>query len=362
MAGHTRPGLARAFAAALTAAAIASTAHTAEMSPAMKTLVAAAEKEGEIVLTFGEGAVGGVEGARKIEAKLNEVYGTKIKVTYTPGPSMPAMASQISMLQAAKQPSPTDVYVGWSRHMPSLHKRKALLPVDWKGLLPGRVDDRIVEFDGTMVKIVTSIPGVFYNTKLAPFRPERMTDFLKPEWKGKIASTTYSANFDVLAGPGMWGPEKAIDYAKKLSGQIAGLVRCNESERISSGEFLAMVPNCAGRDVEDQIRKGAPIANLTPHDFLVKNYTYLAVPKNAVHPSAGTLFIAFILTPEGQAILWDTWGSDLDLFPETHLHAEVAKIEAHYGERLMTADATWQLGNDSGNKAWSEINKILSTR
>ena len=345
-----------------TAIAVSSAAIAAEPSPQLKALAAAAQKEGEVVLNFGEGAVGGLEGSKRIEAKLNQIFGTKIKMIYTPGPSMPAMASQIAMLQAAKQPSPTDVYVGWSRHMPSLYKRKALLPVNWKELLPGRATDDVVELDGTMVKIVTSIPGVFYNTKLAPFKPERMTDFLKPEWKGKIASTTYSANFDVLAGPGLWGPEKAIDYAQKLSGQLAGLLRCNEIERISSGEFLAMVPNCAGRDVEEFAKKGAPVANLTPHDFLVKNYTYLAVPKNAVHPSAATLFIAFILMPEGQSILWDTWGSDLDIFPETQLHKQVVAIETTYGEKLKSADATWQMGNDAGNNAWTQINKILSDR
>jgi ABC-type Fe3+ transport system substrate-binding protein len=355
----------RLFAAAMVAVSasfLTPAAPAAEVSPAMKTLVEAAQKEGEIVLNFGEGAVGGLEGSKRIETKLNQTFGTKIKIVYTPGPSMPAMASQITMLQAAKQPSPTDVYVGWSRHMPALYKRKALQSADWKALLPGRVGDNIVEMDGTAVKIVTSLPGVFYNTKLSPYKPERMTDFLKPEWKGKIAATTYSANFDVLAGPGIWGPEKAIDYAEKLSGQVAGLLRCNEIERISSGEFWAMVPNCAGRDVEEFAKKGAPVANLEPHDFLVKNYTYLGVPKNAPHSHAGTLFIAFILTPEGQSILWDTWGADLDLFPETHLHQQVADIEKSYGEKLKSADATWQMGNDAGNAAWTKINKILSDR
>jgi ABC-type Fe3+ transport system substrate-binding protein len=351
-----------ALATAMVIAMSSPSTFAAELSPQLKALAAAAQKEGEVVLNFGEGAVGGLEGSKRIEAKLNQTFGTKIKITYTPGPSMPAMASQIAMLQAAKQPSPTDVYVGWSRHMPSLYKRKALLAADWKALLPGRVTDDIPEFDNTVVKIVTSIPGVFYNTKLSPFKPERMIDFLKPEWKGKIAATTYSANFDVLAGNDLWGPDKAIDYAEKLSGQVAGILRCNEIERISSGEFLAMVPNCAGRDVEEFAKQGAPVANLTPRDFLVKNYTYLAVPKNAVHPDAGTLFIAFILTPEGQSILWDTWGSDLDLFPETRVHKQVADIEKAYGEKLISVDATWQMGNDAGNTAWTKINKILSDR
>ena len=123
--------------------------HAAEMSAKLKALAEAAQKEGEVVLNFGEGAVGGLEGSKRVEIKLNQTFGTKIRIVYTPGPSMPAMASQITMLQAAKQPAPTDVYVGWSRHIPSLYKRKALLPVDWKALLPDRVTDDVAELDGT---------------------------------------------------------------------------------------------------------------------------------------------------------------------------------------------------------------------
>jgi ABC-type Fe3+ transport system substrate-binding protein len=336
--------------------------RAADISPAMKTLIDAAQKEGEVVLNFGEGALGGLEGSKLAEAQITKIFGAKIRVVYTPGPSMPAMSSQIMMLQAANQPAPTDVYVGWSRHMPALYKRKALLSVNWQALLPGRITADIPELDNTSVKITTGIPGIFYNTKLAPFKPEKMIDFLRPEWKGKIAGTTYTANFDVLAGNDLWGPDKAIDYAEKLSGQITGLLRCNEIERISSGEFWAMVPNCAGRDVDDYAKKGAPVANLTPRDFLVKNYTYLAVPKNAPHPNAGTLFVTFMLTPEGQAILSNTWGSSLDLFQETPVHKEVAEIEQRYGEKMKSVDATWQMGNDAGNAAWTKINKILSDR
>jgi ABC-type Fe3+ transport system substrate-binding protein len=187
-----------------------------------------------------------------------------------------------------------------------------------------------------------------------------MADFLKPEWKGKIASTPYAANFDVLAAKDVWGPEKAIDYARKLSGQLAGLMRCDEGERITSGEFLALAPNCAGRLAELGIGPSAPIANQTPRDFMAANYSYVAVPRNAPHPNAGMLFAAFALTPEGQNIVWRTWGSDLDLFPESHAHKEVAELEDAHGGPLTRADATWQMSNETGNKAWAEIQKILS--
>jgi ABC-type Fe3+ transport system substrate-binding protein len=354
-----RGGLLAALAPALFALAPQGAAAL-DISPTMAALVAAADREGSIALMFGEGALGGSDGAKLFEQAINAAYGTHLKVVFTPGPSMPAMGSQIAMLANARQPAPTDIYVGWSRHLAGLAKYRLFQAADWEKLLPGRLDPRIIEQDGRILKVVTSIPGVFYNPKLVPYVPTTMADFLKPEWKGKIASTPYAANFDVLAANDVWGPQRAIDYARKLSAQIAGLMRCDEGARITSGEFIALVPNCSGRTADMRNETGAPIANMTPRDFPVANYSYVAVPRNAPHPNAGTLFAAFALTPQGQDIIWRTWGSDLDLFPDSHARAEVAELEARNGMPLKRTDATWQLGNEAGNKAWAEIQKILS--
>ena len=331
----------------------------ADFTPELKALIAAAQKEGELRLTFGEGSAGGEAGAVRFEKGLNEMFGTNIKLVFTPGPSMPAMASQITTLNAAKQPSPSDVYVGWSRHYPALYKRKVLQSFEWTKFLPGRITPEMVELDGAAVKFATSIPGVYYNTKLSPYKPQRLSDFLKPEWKGRIASTPYAANFDVLGGNGFWGPEKTVAFAHALTEQIAGLIRCNETERLATGEFLALVINCSGRDIDELARKGAPVANVTPLDFMARNYTYFGVPKNAPHPNAGALYVTYVMTQEGQKIMWETWGADLDLFPDSNMHKDVAAIEKENGARMGTADATWQLANDAGNNAWSEANKIL---
>jgi ABC-type Fe3+ transport system substrate-binding protein len=335
-------------------------ARALDVSPEMKALATAADKEGALSLMFGEGALGGSEGAKLFEQKINSIYGTRIKVTFTPGPSMPAMGSQIAMLANARQAAPTDVYIGWSRHLAGLEKYRLFLAADWQKLLPGRLPDGVAEQDGRILKVVTSIPGVFYNPKRVPYIPTTMADFLKPEWKGKIASTPYAANFDVLAANDVWGPEKATDYARKLSNQISGLMRCDEESRITSGEFLALVPNCSGRLAEAGVAAGAPISNLVPRDFMVANYSYVAVPRNAPHPNAGKLFAAFALTAEGQDIIWRTWGSDLDLFADSRAHKQLAQLEAENGVALKRTDATWQMTNEAGNKAWAEIQKILS--
>jgi ABC-type Fe3+ transport system substrate-binding protein len=207
---------------------------------------------------------------------------------------------------------------------------------------------------------VTSMAGMYYNPQQSPMKPQRLTDFLRPEWKGKIATTPYAANFDVLASRAVWGPEKAIDYAKKLEEQIAGIMRCDEGERIASGEFLALVPNCSGRDAEQAAKAGAPIVNAYPLDFRLINYTYIAVPKNAPHPNAGTLFAVFCMTPEGQTIIRESWGADLHFFPESKSSKEIAALEAESGHPFQNVDVAWQLENTAGNEAWAVIQKILS--
>ena len=334
----------------------------ADFTPELKALIAAAQKEGELRLTFGEGSAGGEAGAVRFEKGLNEMFGTNIKLVFTPGPSMPAMASQITTLNAAKQPSPSDVYVGWSRHYPALYKRKVLQSFEWTKFLPGRITPDMVELDGAAVKFATSIPGVYYNTKLSPYKPQRLSDFLKPEWKGRISTTPYSAGFDILAGKDIFGPQKALDYAKQLSPQIAGLTRCDENERLASGEFLAMVMDCGDLGLDAIIKKGAPIAHFTPKDYPTMSYYYLSVPKNAPNAAAGILFTVYASLPEGQKIIRDSWGGDMNLYPEAKMHQTAQAVEAEIGQKLHSIDLVWQRGNDEGRKTHGEINKILAVK
>ncbi|HLY64064.1 MAG TPA: hypothetical protein VKU60_00905, partial [Chloroflexota bacterium] len=61
----------------------------------------AARKEGRLVLVWGEGAVGGSEGARRLADGLNKHNGLNIEAQFTPGPAMPDMGINIQTLQAA---------------------------------------------------------------------------------------------------------------------------------------------------------------------------------------------------------------------------------------------------------------------
>ena len=344
------------------AMASASQAFAADFSPALQKAIANASGDQTLSLSWGQSTMGGSRAATQFETGMNQLFGTKIKIKFTPGPSMPAIGNEIVMRETAGQPAQTDVYIAFSRDMSELVDRKVFRPVNWTELLPGRIPAEAVEAEGTALKIVTGLLGVTYNTQLAPSKPERLTDFLKPEWKGRLSTTPYSAGFDILAGKDIFGPQKALDYAKQLSPQIAGLTRCDENERLASGEFLAMVMDCGDLGLDAIIKKGAPIAHFTPKDYPTMSYYYLSVPKNAPNAAAGILFTVYASLPEGQKIIRDSWGGDMNLYPEAKMHQTAQAVEAEIGQKLHSIDLVWQRGNDEGRKTHGEINKILAVK
>jgi ABC-type Fe3+ transport system substrate-binding protein len=335
-------------------------ALAADFSPALKEVIEAAKKEGALSLTWGEGTFGGTSAVQLYEQQINAMFGTDLRITFTPGASMPQVGNDIALRQAAGQPSPTDVYIGYADVLSRLAPRKPFVAADWEKLLPGRITAAIIDENGTTLKVVTALPGIAYNSKLALSKPEKLVDLLRPEWKGKIAATPYAANFDVLAANDMWGRERALDFARKMSEQASGLMRCNEGERLATGEFIAFAITCSGTDFIDTVRKGAPIVQVPPSDFPVLGYFYLGVPKNAAHPNAGKLYALFCMTEQGQALVHQTWDTDLDLFPETSTHKIVADLEAARGAKFHRIDIAWYETHPEAYEAWKEIEKIFT--
>jgi ABC-type Fe3+ transport system substrate-binding protein len=352
----------RTLIAAAMLAAAAGPAAAQQVSPALAEVAAAAKKEGSLDLLWGEGTLGGSSGVKLFERGINAMFGTNLKLTFTPGQSMPAVGNDIAMKQAANQPSSTDVYIASADALSRLYARKIFVAAEWKAMLPGRITDAMVEADGMSVKLTTAMPGIAYNTRLSPSKPASLADLLKPEFKGKIASTPYAAFFDVMASNGVWGAERALDYARKLSAQISGLIRCNEGDRLASGEFVAFAITCSGTDFAETIKKGAPIAQVQARDFPMLGYFYLSVPKNAKHPNAAKLFVAYAMTAEGQKLVRETWNTDLHLFAGSATGAQVAEFRKTAQVEPKNVDIAWYLAHPEGFEAWKEIGKILQKK
>ena len=328
------------------------------MSPALRQLAAAADKEGTLLLTWSSGTMGGSNGAKAFEDAINKAYGTKIRIRWAPGPAMPAVGSQIAMRFGSGLSSPTDVYMAFSRNMAQLLKHDMFQSAAWREFNPERLTDAVVERN-TYVKVVSSTLGWSYNAKLTKSRPEKLEDFLKPEWKGKVATTSFASGFDQIGAKDAWGLERTVAFARRFSQQVGGFMRCNESERLSTGEFIALVTDCGGDAARDAMKTGAPLERVVAPDVQLISYFYFAVPKNAEHPSAGKLFTVFAASKEGQQVIREQTAGDLHLYPESIIGKDVRAVEAKHGFKFKHADIAWQTTNEEGNAAQQQVEKIL---
>jgi len=239
-----------------------------------------------------------------------------------------------------------------------------LRTIDWPAILdrPIPADPAFDPYapDGTGVAFGTTLVGIAYNTNLVRGDdvPRHLEDPLAPKWKGKIASTVYAAGMREFAMPDMLGRDAMLDYTRRLSQQVSGLIRCGENERLTSGEFAMLVFSCGGNDILDLKRRGAPIDYAIVQEATVLHMRYGAVPKNSSAPNAAALLVAYLLTPEGQELLWKLDGMDLPLFPESHLRDQVEQVKSA-GGKVAYNSPQWLLSSPGFTEQQQELEKIL---
>jgi hypothetical protein len=151
------------MAAAVTALVLAAAPRAVqafEPSPALKEVIDAAKKEGRLDIQWPTGVMGGTEAAVALGKGMNALFGTAIDVNFAPGPpSVPQMLGTIGMALAAGRPSPTSLFAGSTELAGLAWKKGMVLPVDWKSLMPQRIEDRIVEAEGTAIRAYTGVAG-----------------------------------------------------------------------------------------------------------------------------------------------------------------------------------------------------------
>jgi ABC-type Fe3+ transport system substrate-binding protein len=338
-------------------------AAQSQWSPALSTVIQEANKEGQLKLSWGEGTLGGTKRMARYEQLMNKMFGSNVKIGFTPGPSMPAMGSQIATELAAGQPAASDVYIGAESYLVPLVKRKIFLEVEWLKLMPGRITAQMVEGDSQSLRVFSGLPGTPYNKIRVPKNdaPKTLKDFLKPFWKNKVASTPYVTGLNLLAAKELWGREAALDYVKQFSKQVSGLIRCNEMDRVVTGEFLALVMDCNGARTFELQAQGAPLEHVIPSDGAMIRHFYLNIPKNAEHPNAAKLFTTFLLTKEAQKLLWESDFSDLYMFPESQLGQKVRRLEKQ-GVKFFVPTLEWVANNPDIEKISEEMVKIVTQK
>jgi len=222
---------------------------------------AADNHETEINLVWAESSMGGSQGAKALEPLFNSLYGTNVKINFTPGPSIPDMTGLVSQELAAGKKSSTDLLITADTTLAPILDRDLLERYDYTKLSP-RITAQSVAPRNLSVEVVSLVPGITYNTNLVQPAdvPKKMEDVLNPKWKGKIATTPYVTGFDRVAGRPEWAPDKMKDYMSRLTANLGGLIRSGEEPRVASGEFSMMVMDTGFHQAQKQIVKGAPLA------------------------------------------------------------------------------------------------------
>jgi len=321
-------------------------------SPALQRLVDGARQEGSLSFVWGQGTLGGTEGIRRLADGFNKHYGLNLDVKFTPGPNMAEMAPRIAQEYQAGRPATSDVAVGYAQHMLAMIDADALEAVDWSAWAPNVQNPAAVAADGRAVAVQSSTTGITYNpTRLGgSLAPRSLQDLLKPEYKGRVATTPYAASFDNLAVPELWGEQRTTEYVTRLADQIAGLIRCNELERVASGEFDVFAIDCSQGNALRMKAEGAPIEFVIATDAPLIVPLYLAVPKRSAHPNAAKLWINYVLSPEAQAILYDTNFQDAAFVSGSRTAPAIEKLQAA-GVRFTTVDIAYYQRNDDKEMA-----------
>src|SRR5215831_16244126 len=348
------------IAAALSLAACAQT-PAQEINAALKELAAAANREGALTLSWSGSTLSGIQGAARYQAAINKYFGTNIRINFLPGADMARIINTLATEYSAGQKASVDIALGAAPQIVPVLKANYFEAVNWKKYLPGRITDEMVEQNGQLLRIVTGLSGATYNSALAPMKPATLEDFLKPVWKGKIASTPYSAGFDILLAEDVWGKEKTVKYVRALSQQITGLIRCGEAERVATGEYLALVMDCTGQDALQWKEKGAPLDQMMPLDAAQQRYYYFAVPKNAQHPNAAKLYSIFLMTEEGQKLSYETWKTDLHSFPGSKM-GKMVDDYAKLGVKFKEVTVGWYNQHPEIDAGKGQLIKILTTK
>ena len=303
-------------------------------TPALQQLIEAAKAEGGRFIA--DAVIDDARGRKEAEIAMEKLFGFKVIWEAVDLMNQNQFASRLlKENQAGRQPS-TDVFNGTQSTIPRLMQGNALESVDnWQALLPRIPKEAIVSGGGALAER-TRIGGFAYNTNLVPANkvPRKMDDFLDPFWKGKLASTTYAAVWD-RAGvrqDGTYDAEKAqriADLLTKLVKEkhIVGILRCGDESRISSGEFAGLALLCSQDTVDLARRKGAPIQMAFLEETSNLTHSYLGLMKKAKYPNTAKLFMVFIQTAEGQALLRKWEATDTSFYPENDMYKLVQSLK-----------------------------------
>ena len=163
-----------------------------------------------------------------------------------------------------------------------------------------------------------------YNTKLVSKDklPKSYDDLLSPEWRGKLAVDIRVNPWAYIASSGAWTIEKTEAYVKKIKDNQPKFGRGGTAiaQLLTAGDFY-IAPVYLFNIIEAR-KTGAPI-DWIPMEPIGGNIAGRAIPKGAPRVNAAVLYIAWLVSAEGQKVYEDTEGRAL---PYEGLGTEMSKM------------------------------------
>ena len=321
---------------AMVAALISSACGAAVAGPGVPTtkpneqlnaIVTAARAELELSVSWAPGFLDVGQELHRLTEGFNKHYGLKLSVTSKAGlPMHDSAARAIDEFRRGAKSS-TDIVLGTEAEISDMARAGALISEPWPTWAKNVDSLKLVAAGSVAVQFRTRIPGITYNsTRLTGEAiPRSLADLLKPQYRGRIATTSSTALFERLALPEIWGPERTVSYVRQLATQIGGFINCGDEDRIAKGEFDILVYDCGSARTNQMKAKGTLIGWSEPTDGALLGYLYMGIPKNALHPNAAKLWINYMLSREAQDIMFEHEFADHHLLTGSRTFIEVDK-------------------------------------
>jgi ABC-type Fe3+ transport system substrate-binding protein len=181
-----------------------------------------------------------------------------------------------------------------------------------------KMDAAFKDPDGTFWATMVNVVPYMINTEkvAATDVPNAATDFLKPQFQGKVV-TAYPADDDVT----LWVFYHIVqrygwDYMDKYMAQKPNFIQghLGEQRSIGSGQNIATFDSIL--DITTELkRQGQPVDSHIPTVDALPIWPLTgAIFKDAPHPNAAKLFLSWLLAPEQQSKL-PTWSPRSDVPP-----------------------------------------------
>lgn len=284
--------------------------HAADAQAEWQRVVAAAKKEGRVVI----GAPPGSDFRIEVQAALKKRFDLDSEFIQAPGPSL------MSKIVAEKQAGAVslDAFLIGPCTGNSLLKSDLYEPLAPAMILP-EVKDPTKWFGGHLWAdnqsgknllysfVAQMTPSIYYNTNLVkPQEVRSYNDLLDAKWKAKIGLRDPRVPGGGLA---MWAfllDTKGEDYIRKLAQQEMFVSRNARqiADALAKGS-LALTIGVGYRDFDAFLDANLPVKHLPTF----KEGTYvsggngiLGIVKGAPHPNAAKVFFNWLLSREGQEL------------------------------------------------------------